>query len=118
MQKTSIAFEGTADAVQILQSNLTQSDIKVGKPTDVASAADAFNAPVGPEDIKAAIQIVTMILQTATAAVTLIGAIRKVFAAQPKAVLVAKDPASGQVRGHITAASSDEDIKKLLANPS
>jgi hypothetical protein len=118
MNKIAIAFEGTTDAVAILHGNLTQPEIKVGKPSDVSSAADACNAPAGPEEIKAVIQVVTMILQTATAAVTLIAAIRKVFAAQPKAVLVAKDPASGQVRGRITAASTDDEIQKMLTNPS
>jgi hypothetical protein len=75
-------------------------------------ATKALNAGLTPEEVKAAIEFITVIFQSGTALLMFLKALREEMRARGSAVAVA-EAATGQPLGRIDAGTSDEALTRM-----
>lgn len=75
-------------------------------------ASRALNAGLSPDDVKHALEFITVIFKTGAAGLSFLKALRD-FCGQKKCEVIVSEPVSGKLLGRINEETKDEEIKKM-----
>lgn len=113
MSQHTLAIECSPQLMQEVSMLGKELGIRLSIPVDKTSAADALNAPIGAEEARQILQLITAIFQSGTACIAFLAALKKLLASHPNSAIIVRDPRSGNVKGKITHDTSDEELGRI-----
>jgi hypothetical protein len=109
-----IAIEASHEFMEKLTAAAADAGLEHSKPVGTESLADPLDAPIGGEELKNIVEIVTVLFKAGAAAVTFFGAIKSVLKSAPEQSVVVKDPATGKKIGELRADMSEAEMKQVV----
>lgn len=113
MEKSQFVIEAVPDDIRAIIKP-ESSDILISNPRRVRSAADVLHSPIGPEELRQTLEMITVVLKTGTALMQFIAVLLPVINALGKRIIIVRDPKTGERRGTLTSQSTQEEIRKML----
>lgn len=113
MDEKLISIEASHEIIEKLAEAAANAGLEHSKPVVTESLADPLDAPIGGEELKNIVEIVTVMFKAGAAAVTFFGALRTVLKSVPDQTVVVKDPASGKKLGELRADMSEAEMKQV-----
>ncbi|MBK9743710.1 MAG: hypothetical protein IPO94_12450 [Saprospiraceae bacterium] len=114
MGKVFISIEGESSIIEELNQLIESKDIQKSSPVQKESLADPLDSPIGADEVKSIIEVITLILEFGTGIITFGLTVKKTLAEYPGKKLVLRNPNSGKKIGEITENTSEEEIKNML----
>jgi len=109
----SLSIEAPAEFIELL-GQLNVAGLKSGIPVPSSSPVDLLDAPMNKKKAASALQILTLLLSTSTAAVKLADEVEKFVKDNPGIVITIRDAASGSLLGKFDEASPRPSIDDHL----
>jgi hypothetical protein len=113
MEPMFFSFEAEAELIADLADLAEKSGIKHSEPVPLKSPADALDAPIGADEIKLALELLTVTFYMLSAAVCFIDKVLDIVKKHRKKVVV-RNPRNGQILGKFDNNSQPEEVRKLL----
>lgn len=114
MDQKLISLEASHEIMEKLTEAAANAGLEHSKPVGTESLADPLDAPIGGEELKNIVEIVTLMFKAGAAAVTFFGAIRTVLKSVPDESVVVKDPATGKKLGELRPGMSEAEMKQVV----
>jgi hypothetical protein len=112
-----VSIVASPEVIQELQQVAASGDVEFSEPVSVESPADALDAPIGGEEFRQILEMITVVFKTVAAAVSFALVLKKVLKKYPKEKATLKDHATGADRGTVTADSPPEEVRRGLVGP-
>jgi hypothetical protein len=111
MEQFAIAIEGDRAIIREIEHDANHEGVTMSKP--VVIGGDPLNAPISAGDLQNAIELITVIISSASAGVAFFD---KLFdlVQKLKHTVVVKDPATGKRRGAIGSATTREQARRII----
>lgn len=114
MNQLAISIEGSQNIIDELNKSIVSNEIEKSEPVQKDSLADPLDAPLGADEIKGIIEIITLIFKGGTALMGFWAALKPILIAHPKEVIVVRDPKSGKRVASLNKDSTEKDIQNLF----
>lgn len=118
MNSIAISLEGSQNVITEFNNSLENNDIEKTEPVQKDSLADPLDAPLGADEIKGIIEIITLIFKGGTTVLGFWTVLKPILIKNPKEVVVLRDPKSGKKVGSLTKDSTECDIQNFFPNDS
>ena len=116
MSKIQLAIEGSKEIIEEVHKLNAIEGVQVSKPVASDRAADPLDSPIGADEIKQLVEIVTAVAESGTAITLFLGALRNILKKRQDEGLLVRDPVSGKELGRLTGETSQEDMARILAS--
>ena len=114
MEETFVAFEASPEVAKDIHESANSQQVRCSAPTPVSSAADPLDAPIGGEEIKLILEIVTVALGAGKSVVEFVRSLRQILEKHPEEVVTIRDPRSGKELGKVNKSTSEQEIEGML----
>jgi hypothetical protein len=113
MEKTYISLIVSESTSEQIAAADPIAGVEVGRPKPADSFTNAVDAPLGPDEIKALLQIVTLSLQSLTAAIAFFTSLKKVLAKSGDSVRVV-EAKTGRVLATVDSTSDPQELARRV----
>ena len=114
MTEKLISFEGSPEIINELSEAAMAAGLEHTQPITTESLADPLDSPIGGEELKHIVEVLTVAFKMGTAGVGFFAALKNILKKKEGETVVVKDPATGKETGRLKAAMSEEEMKKEM----
>lgn len=108
-----ITLEGPSDLIRRIYDEVSVQDVLVSEPIVADSPVDMLNAPIGGDEVRQFLEVLTVAATTGTAIATFVDKVLAIVR-ESKGQLSIKDSASGKKIASITEENDVQSIKGLI----
>lgn len=108
MVKSHVTLTGPEDVIRQLALEEMPEGVKLGRSQPADGFADAANAPLGPDEIRQLLELVSVVISTGTAAVALFEKLRALL--KPGQQVTVKDARNGQTLATVNPSTPAQQV--------
>jgi hypothetical protein len=106
---------GNPELIEHIYQEAQRQQLRASQPSRLESAADVLDAPLNPDDVLQALELIKIFFETATAALAFFTAVVGLFKTGAlKEEVVLKNSNTGKTLGKVNQATTTDDIKRML----